>query len=230
LTCLIGVWALSGFYLSLGPSLTSQLLRSQNLLWVGVVIALLYGVGVPVTLLVRNSTPSKVMLGGCEALFAGALITFAAIATATPALLLAGSAVAGLGWGPAFMGAYRTSVTPARPEDRAGLVAAVFTVGYLAFSIPALIAGLATSHYGLHKTALVYCPVVAVLAATAAGSILLHRARTARDAPPAVPHSNPSPGPSTIRRTPAHLPGKMEATASTCLGGQSLTRPGNRSR
>ena len=230
LPCLIGVWALSGFYLSLGPSLTSQLLRSQNLIWVGVVIALLYGVGVPVTLLVRNSAPSTVMLGGCEALFAGALITFAGIATGTPALLLAGSAVAGLGWGPAFMGAYGTSVTPARPEDRAGLVAAVFTVGYLAFSIPALIAGVATSHYGLHGTALVYSPVVAVLAATPAGSVLLRRARTARDARPAVPCSNPSPGPPTIRRTPADPPQQREASASTCLGGQSLTRPGNRSR
>ena len=68
-------------------------------------IALLFGVGVPIMLVVRNHTPSKVMLGGCVALFAGALITFAAIATRTPTLLLAGSAVAGLGgdrpsWGP----------------------------------------------------------------------------------------------------------------------------------
>lgn len=33
LPCVIGVWALGGFYLSLGPSLAAQLLRSQNLLW-----------------------------------------------------------------------------------------------------------------------------------------------------------------------------------------------------
>jgi predicted MFS family arabinose efflux permease len=68
------------------------------------------------------------------------------------------------------MGAYGTIVALARPDDRAGLVAAIFTVGYLAFSVPALVAGVATSHFGLHKTALVYCAVVAVLAATAAGS------------------------------------------------------------
>src|ERR1700729_4478032 len=113
----------------------------------------------------------------CEALFAGALITFAAIATRTPTLLLAGSAVAGIGWGPAFLGAYDTIVTLARPEDRAGLIAAIFTVGFLALSIPAVIAGIATSHYGLHKTALVYTAVVAVLAATAAGTFLIRRAR-----------------------------------------------------
>jgi MFS family permease len=191
LPCLIGAWALSGFYLSLGPSLAAQLLRSQNLLWGGVVIALLFAVGVPITLAARNSTPSKVMLGGCVALFAGAVITFVAIATRTSALVLAGTAVAGLGWGPAFLGAYGTIVALASPEDRAGLVAAIFTVGYLAFSIPAVIAGVATSHYGLHKTALVYSSIVAVLAATAAASVAVRRTRAGRVAgrAAAYPHS-----------------------------------------
>jgi predicted MFS family arabinose efflux permease len=190
LPCLIGAWALSGFYLSLGPSLAAQLLRSQNLLWGGVVIALLFGVGVPVTLTARNSSPSKVMLGGCVALFAGAVITFVAIATRTSALLLAGTAVAGLGWGPAFLGAYGTIVALASPEDRAGLVAAIFTVGYLAFSVPAVIAGVATSHYGLHKTALVYCSIVAVLAATAAASVAVRRTRVGRVAVRAAAYSD----------------------------------------
>jgi MFS family permease len=188
LPCLIGAWALSGFYLSLGPSLAAQLLRSPNLLWGGAVIALLFGVGVPITLAAHNSTPSKVMLGGCVALFTGAAITFAAIATRTPAVLLAGTAVAGLGWGPAFLGAYGTIVAIASPEDRAGLVAAIFTVGYLAFSIPAVIAGVATSHYGLQKTALVYSSVVAVLAATAAASLAVCRRRPGRVAGRAVAH------------------------------------------
>jgi hypothetical protein len=87
------------------------------------VIALPFGVGVPVMLKVRNASSSNVMLGGCVALFGGAVITFAGIATTTSAVLLAGSAVAGLGWGPAFMGAYGTIVAPAHPDDRAGLVA-----------------------------------------------------------------------------------------------------------
>jgi MFS family permease len=191
LPCLIGAWALSGFYLSLGPSLAAQLLRSQNLLWGGVVIALLFGVGVPITLAARDSTPSKVMLGGCVALFAGAAITYAAIATRTSELLLAGTAVAGLGWGPAFLGAYGTIVALASPEDRAGLVAAIFTVGYLAFSVPAVIAGVATSHCGLHSTALVYSSVVAVLAATAAASLAVRRTRAGRVAGRAAAHPDP---------------------------------------
>jgi MFS family permease len=185
LPCLVAVWALSGFYLSLGPSLAAQVLRSQNLVWGGVMVALLAGAGVPVTFTVRRASFSNAMLGGCVTLLAGAAVTFVAIATRTPALLLAGTGLAGLGWGPAFMGAYGTIVALARPNQRAGLVAVIFTVGYLAFSVPALIAGVATSHYGLHETALVYLAVVGVLAASAVGGLRLRRARTPHGPQPA---------------------------------------------
>jgi MFS family permease len=210
--CLISVWALSAFYLSLAPSLAAQLLQSQNLLWGGVVIALLFGVGVPVMLAVRGSRPSNVMLGGCVALSAGALITFAGVAGRTSALLLAGTAVAGLGWGPAFMGAYSTITALARPNERAGLIATIFTVGYLAFSLPDVIAGVATSHYGLHSTALVYAPVVAVLAATAAASLVVRRARAGRAAVRAAAIKTHRPGHPPSSRTPA---GPAPATSSS---------------
>jgi MFS family permease len=139
------------------------------------------------------------MLGGCVALSAGALITFAGVAGRTSALLLAGTAVAGLGSTPAFMGAYGTIVAVARPNERAGLVAAIFTVGYLAFSLPAVIAGVATSHYGLHSTALVYAPVVAVLAASAAASLVVLRARAGRAAVRAAAYQDPPTGPPAVR-------------------------------
>jgi P pilus assembly chaperone PapD len=43
-----------------------------------------------------------------------------------------------------------------------------------------VIAGVATSHYGLHTTALVYCSIVAVLAAAAAASVAVRRTRVGR--------------------------------------------------
>jgi MFS family permease len=173
--CLVAVWALGGLYLSLGPSLAAQLLNSHNLLWGGAVIFLLPGVGAIASVVVRESSPSAAMLGGCVALLAGAAITFVAIDTRTPAAFLVGTAVAGVGFGPAFTGAYRTIVALASPDERAGLIAAIFTVSYLSFSVPALIAGIASSHYGLRDTALVYSVVIAALVAAAAGSFLLRR-------------------------------------------------------
>jgi predicted MFS family arabinose efflux permease len=196
--CLVGVWALGGFYLSLGPSLVAQQLHSQNLLWGGVVIFLLSGIGAAASVPVRNADPAAVMLGGCLALFAGAAITFAAIATGTPAALLLGTAVAGLGFGPGFMGAYRIVVAVALPEDRAELVAAIFTVNYLAFSVPAVIAGLATSRYGLHATALVYAAAIALLAAAAAGSLLFWHRRSSGRPSSAAANPDPPPGPCTM--------------------------------
>ena len=54
-----------------------------------------------------------------------------------------------------------------------GLVTAVFAVGYLGFSIPALIAGVATTKFGLHSTALVYSASLAALVAAAIGILLV---------------------------------------------------------
>lgn len=169
--CLIAVWALGGLYLSLGPSLTAQLLGSSNLVWGGVAIFLLPGTAAVATLAMRNVIPTTAMLAGCLALLAGAAVTLAAIATGTGWLFLAGTAVAGVGFGPGFTGAYRLVVANASPEGRAGLIAAIFSVSYLAFSVPAVIAGVASTHFGLHDTALVFTVVIALLVATAAVSL-----------------------------------------------------------
>lgn len=176
---LVGAWALAGFYLSLGPSLAAQLVHSKNLLWGGILIFLLTGVGAGASAVLAKKNPSAVMLGGCLALIAGAAAAFASIETSTSTVLFVGTAIAGLGFGPAFMGAYRATVALAPSEDRAGLITAIYIVSYLATGIPAVIGGIATSHYGLHNTARVYSVAVAGLAA-AAVSLLVHRMVTGR--------------------------------------------------
>jgi MFS family permease len=137
---------LRGFYLSLGPSLAAQLSGSRNLLWGGVITFLLTGLGAVTAAAFRNSAPPAVMLGGCLGLLGGAVVTVAAIVARTPALLLLGTVMAGLGFGPANVGAYRVIMARADSSNRAGLIAAVSTVNYLAFGLPVLIAGIATSH------------------------------------------------------------------------------------
>lgn len=82
-----------------------------------------------------------------------------------------------MGWGVSFLGATRTLIALAPAAERAGLFTAIFILSYLAFSVPALIAGFATTHFGLHEVALVYCAAVAVLVAAAGVSLRLHRDR-----------------------------------------------------
>jgi hypothetical protein len=85
---------------------------------------------------------------------------------------------------------------------RAGLIAGIFTVNYLVFGIPALIAGVAVTYCGLHQTTLVYLGVIAVLAAGAASSMLVrrHSARTMKITPTTATPSASGAGPDARAR------------------------------
>jgi hypothetical protein len=171
--CLIAVWALGGLYLSLGPSLAAQVTGSRDLLWGGLVVFLLTGVAAAATCAFRGLAPRTAMLAGCLVLLVGLAVTFAAIATTTAAAFLAGTAVAGVGFGLALLGVNRALIALAAPAQHAGLIAAIFIINFLGLSIPVVIAGVATAHFGLHRTALAYCVAIAALVAVAAGSLML---------------------------------------------------------
>jgi len=180
LPCLVAVWMISGFYLALGPSLAAQVLRSPDLLWGGLVIFLLAGTGAAASFAFRRASGPAAMLAGCLALLAGAAVTLAAIQATSAAAFLAGTAVAGVGFGTAMLGAFRTISAQAAPGQRAGLIAAYFIVSYAAFSIPVVAAGVAITHFGLNRTALAYCAAIAALAAAAAGSLIFRSRSAAR--------------------------------------------------
>jgi hypothetical protein len=198
--CLLAVWALAGFVLSLGPSLAALLLGSNDLVWGGVVILLFTGLGAAGSAALVRREPSRVMLSGCLVLVAGALMTFVAVERASSGFLLVGTAVAGFGFGPAFTGGYRSVTVQTPTADRAGVITAIYIVSYLATGIPAVAGGIATSHYGLEDTAQVYSLVVAALAAIAATVLTIRiRARSpVRDAGALLA----PPGPGTVPPCP----------------------------
>ena len=165
-------WALGGLYLSLGPALAAQATGSPNLVWGGLVIFLVCGTGAAAAFALRGLDPHVTMLAGCLGLLVGMAVTCIAIAATASAVFFVGSGIAGVGFGLAFLGSFRAVTPLAEPDDRAGLVTAIYIVGYLAFSIPALIAGVATTRFGLHSTALVYSAALAVLAAVAVAALL----------------------------------------------------------
>ena len=175
LPCLIAAWMLSGFCLSLGPSLAAQVTGSRDLLWGGLVIFLVAGTGAAGPVVFRGASGPPAMLVGSLALLAGAVLTLAAVQTTSAAAFLAGVAVAGAGFGTATLGALRSVSAWAAPGQRASLIAAIFIVSYAAFSVPVVAAGMAVTHAGLHRTALVYCAVIVVLAAMAASGLIFRR-------------------------------------------------------
>ncbi len=217
---IVAVWALGGLYLSLGPSLAAQATGSPNLLWGGLVIFLLCGTGAAAAFALRGISSRAAMLAGCLFLLAGMAVTCGAIATTSSAAFLAGTAVAGVGFGLAFLGSFRMTTALATPGQRAGLVAAIFIVGYLAFSIPALIAGVATTNFGLHSTALVYSASLAGLAAAATG-ILVFRPGGKPTRPAPASRAAMPPGPCTTPPCPQAMhPADGNPATTVKSGGQ----------
>ena len=192
--CFVAVWALGGLYVSLGPSLAAQITGSRNLLWGGLVIFLLTGIGGAASLVLRDIGSRAAMLTGLWFLLAGVAVTLIAITTTTAATFLAGTAVAGVGYGLAYLGAFRMTIAAASPAQRAGLLAAIYILVYLAFGVPALIAGVATTKFGLHSTALVYSASLVAVIGVAIGLLFIEpRAKGARRTPAMAPVIPPGP-------------------------------------
>ena len=176
LPSLIAGWGVAGFYLSLGPSLALQLAASHNRTLGGLAIALLAGIGAVCVIAVRTWQAARAMRFGAVALAAGLALTVAGVALKAPLLFFGGTAATGIGFGVAWLGVVRSLVGLASPTGRGALLAAIFIVAYLAFALPAVVAGYAVTRVGLHDAALWYGVAVEVLAlAGVAGTLLINR-------------------------------------------------------
>ncbi len=162
---LIAVWALGGLYLSLGPSLAISLLRTDSHVAGGAVVAALLGAGAIASALVASADPRTIVTRGSLLLVIGVALTLFAVAIGSTLGLYAGSILAGLGFGPAFSGIFRSLAPLAPPDKRGALVASIYVVLYLSFSVPTIIAGIAVGSYGLVDTTYAYGVIVMLLAA-----------------------------------------------------------------
>lgn len=186
LPALLGMWALAGLYLSLGPSLASQMLNTDNRAAGALVIFALAGTGAAAAAVLRSGDPNRLLVRGSALVIAGVLVTLAGEFLSSAALLYGGSVVAGIGLGAGFS-AYVRATAPLVPRERRGaLVAAIYVGVYLSFSVPTVLAGAAATVVGLVPTAYAYGVVVIVLAALTTLAVS-RRLRTL--AVPTVPNS-----------------------------------------
>jgi MFS family permease len=167
LPALIAGWATSGFYLSLGAPLVAQELGGDSHVVQGLAITAINGAGAAMCFVARRWSGRRVTLYGTTTLAAGTALTLAALAAGSLPWFLAAAVFAGTGFGASFMGIMR-SITPLAPPERRGeLFAAVFVASYVAFGVPAVLAGFAVGELGLTPTAMVYGVAVVLLAALA---------------------------------------------------------------
>jgi hypothetical protein len=176
---MVATWALGGLYLSLGPSLAVSLLHTTNHVIGGLVIVALTATGAATSVALRDHAPRHVLLGGALMLALGVGVTLLGLNEQQTAVFFAGSVVAGVGFGAGFSGAFKTIVSVAPPTSRAGLIAAIYVLCYLGFSLPAIAAGVAVTHAGLLPTTNVYGSVIVALALAAAAATGLRARRAA---------------------------------------------------
>ncbi len=173
----IAAWALGGFNLSLMPALVRAATGLTSPFIGALVVGAVMGTAAVAVLAMRNSTPDKSLGIGAPALALGVALILAAVHLRNAPAMLAGASVAGFGFGAAFSGLFRKLLPTAAAGERAGLLSAFYVQSYLAFAVPAILAGLAAPRIGLTATATIYGAAVILLAVTSLAIPRFSRAR-----------------------------------------------------
>jgi Major Facilitator Superfamily len=171
----IASWALGGFYFSLMPSLV-RVATGINLPVVGgLVVGALTLSAVVSVLSFRTASPRRMLRSGIVALASGVALTLAGVDAQRVWLMLAGTVVAGSGFGAVPSGTIRTVMPLAKAEERAGLLSAFYVEGYLSFGLPAVLTGLMAPMVGLTAAAQVYGTAVVLMALASMAAIMSSR-------------------------------------------------------
>ncbi|MFF0044359.1 MFS transporter [Streptomyces mirabilis] len=171
---LFAVWALAGFYGSLGPALVRTLVGSTSAVYGGLGLFVLAGIAALSALALHKTRATTVMYTGIAALIVGVALTLLSIRLEWPALFFAGTAVAGVGFGSGFQGGIRTVMPLAKAHESSGVLSLLFVVSYLGLGVPSVGAGVLVVHGGgLIPTSEEYGGLVIALALLALGALLL---------------------------------------------------------
>jgi predicted MFS family arabinose efflux permease len=163
----IAAWMLAGLYLGLIPSIIRGILGIDSGLLNGTTAFIEPAAAAVAAFAFGRIDPRATTRFGARFLVGGSVLVLIGIVGHSIALLWLGGAIGGIGFGAAFSGPARSMAQLVRPDERAGLFAAVFVVAYLAFGIPVVIAGQAADRIGLAPAATAYVLVLLGVAVVA---------------------------------------------------------------
>jgi predicted MFS family arabinose efflux permease len=169
LPSLVAAWLVSALFLGLMPTILRLKFGIDSPAVSGLAAFAEQGAGGAVALALSKMKPQRLVFAGGLAIVAGiALFTASITATSLP-LLWTGAVVGGAGLGGAFTGTIRSLVPLAGAHERAALFSAIYTVSYITFGVPVIVAGLFLTTIGVTAIALTFAAVT--LAAAAAGVV-----------------------------------------------------------
>lgn len=139
---IIAGWATNGLFLALGATVVKSEFGATTHAQQGVTILLFAASGVLASAALHRRSSRVLSVYGTSALGIGTALSLGTLALHSfPAYLLT-VAVMGTGFGTAFMGVLQTLMPRIDPAERAAVMAVIYTVSYLAFGVPTIIAGL----------------------------------------------------------------------------------------
>jgi MFS family permease len=162
---LFAPWAQMGLTLSLLVSVAAVQFGITNRFESALIVVAVCFAGTMSGFALRDVAPVRAANLGALALIAGSAVTLGGLAAHSLSGFVVGSTIGGLGLGASMNGSIRMLSVLPQPHERGEFFAGVYVVGYLSFSVPAVIAGFAAVHFGLLHTTYVYAIGVAVLAA-----------------------------------------------------------------
>jgi MFS family permease len=174
---LVAVWALAGFYASLGPSLAGIVGHSHSTILGGASLFVLAISGSISVVVLHRIEPRTFALIGSGLMILGVLGILWSVSAHSVVGFFVWTAVAGAGFGGGFQGGLRTIIPLAGPEERAGVISVAYIICYLALGLPAILAGALVVHGTIIGTANEFGIAVIVLAALTGVGLLAGIAR-----------------------------------------------------
>ena len=192
---LVATWSLGGLYLSLGSSVVSRVFGVGNHGAAGAILFVFFACAAVTSLFITDRSSTIKAAYGFPALAAGVVISLAGVLIESLPFYIVGSIVAGSGWAATFLSAMDNITAATPPAMRGQVFSSVFVASYLAFSVPAVIAGIVVSHIGLRDTIIGYVGYVLAMVMIAAVFAVTVRRRAASAARNAVEVSPSQPEP-----------------------------------
>ncbi|MFJ7150886.1 MFS transporter [Streptomyces sp. NPDC100445] len=177
-TAIVAVWALGGFYSSLGPALVRLVAPNAPQAALGMVFFTLSAAAALPMWVLRRTDPLTTAIGGCLSVLPAAVLTLSGLHGAGLPAVYGGAALAGVAFGAVSQGVLRMLLASLHEQCRAATLAAYYVLSYLSMSLPAITAGAATQYYGLRTTSHAYTIIAALLAAAALTALAVSRPRT----------------------------------------------------
>jgi MFS family permease len=135
------VWMLAGLSGGLAPSMVRSVFHLNSGILNGIAGFIAPAVSVITGFALARVNPRRAMTIGIFAAIAGSLGIIGGVFAGSLAVMFVGQAVAGVAFGASFTAALGLIIPLVAPQQRAGIVAAIYVVSYTAFGLPIIVEG-----------------------------------------------------------------------------------------